>query len=183
MVANIKRLSFLVIILAILLIKISLASAVDCPRGLINDYEPGVCNLYIDRDGNHICDLSEEVVSSVPSVSLAVQPNVDKSSPAYPFIDLGLITIILYFATWFYSREKIIQPMLHKRIWNSILLITFLASGLTGLWLAMKINYGFSWNLPFNVLYIHVETGIVMALVSIFHFIERFWFYKNFFKK
>lgn len=31
----------------------------DCPKGLINDKYPGNCPLYIDTDGNGICDRSE----------------------------------------------------------------------------------------------------------------------------
>jgi hypothetical protein len=33
-------------------------TCVDCPRGLVNDPYPGRCRLYIDRDGDRICDRS-----------------------------------------------------------------------------------------------------------------------------
>jgi hypothetical protein len=32
---------------------------VACPKGLVNDRYPGRCRLYVDRNGNGICDLSE----------------------------------------------------------------------------------------------------------------------------
>jgi len=31
----------------------------DCPKGLVNDEYPGSCPLYVDTDGNGICDHSE----------------------------------------------------------------------------------------------------------------------------
>ena len=30
----------------------------SCPRGMAEDPYPGACFLYVDNDGNHICDLS-----------------------------------------------------------------------------------------------------------------------------
>ncbi len=31
----------------------------ECPRGMVNDTYPGSCGLYVDKDGNNICDNSE----------------------------------------------------------------------------------------------------------------------------
>ena len=31
----------------------------DCPKGMVNDEYPGNCPLYVDTDGNGICDHSE----------------------------------------------------------------------------------------------------------------------------
>ena len=31
----------------------------DCPKGVVNDEYPGNCPLYVDTDGNEICDHSE----------------------------------------------------------------------------------------------------------------------------
>ena len=31
----------------------------DCPKGMVNDEYPGSCPLYVDTDGNGICDHSE----------------------------------------------------------------------------------------------------------------------------
>jgi len=33
--------------------------AVACPFGQVNDKYPGRCGRYVDRNGNHICDLSK----------------------------------------------------------------------------------------------------------------------------
>lgn len=31
----------------------------SCPRGEVNDPYPGMCGLYVDKDNDDICDLSE----------------------------------------------------------------------------------------------------------------------------
>ena len=33
-------------------------TCLDCPRGVVNDPYPGRCRLYIDRDGDRLCDRS-----------------------------------------------------------------------------------------------------------------------------
>ena len=90
----------------------------------------------------------------------------------YHFLLLLLITFFTYFLSLFLVKSKIISLIIHRRIWNIILLISFLISGLLGLILAFSIDQklSISWYLPF--LWLHVEFGIVMALVSIFH---TFW--------
>ena len=56
----------------------------------------------------------------------------------------------------------------HKKFWNWMLLGTFLIAAILGLTMAITLSYG--WVLPFaDSLYIHVELGIAMAIISIFH--------------
>jgi len=90
----------------------------------------------------------------------------------YHLILLFLITFFTYFLSLFLVKSKIINLVIHRRIWNIILLISFLISGVLGLILAFSIDQkiSISWYLSF--LWLHVEFGIVMALVSIFHI---FW--------
>lgn len=87
----------------------------------------------------------------------------------YHFLLIFLVTFALYFFSLFLVKIKKISLLVHRRIWNIILLISFLISGILGLILAFSIDQklAISWYLPF--LWFHVEFGIVMALVSIFH--------------
>ncbi|MBN1162524.1 DUF4405 domain-containing protein [Patescibacteria group bacterium] len=41
----------------------------DCPFGRINDPSPGLCNRYVDSDGNDICDHSEPAPSDRVEIS------------------------------------------------------------------------------------------------------------------
>lgn len=101
----------------------------------------------------------------------------------YHFLLIFLITFIAYFFSLFLVKSKIISLIIHRRIWNIILLISFLFSGILGLVLSFSIDQKLtiSWYLSF--LWLHVEFGIVMALVSIFHTLWHLPYFTNLVKK
>lgn len=90
----------------------------------------------------------------------------------YYFFLLSFIVFDFYFISIYLVKSKKIPLITHRRLWNIILLISFLISGIIGLFLAMIIDLKASTFYYQPILWIHVETGIVMALVAIFH---TFW--------
>lgn len=103
-----------------------------------------------------------------------------KKSHKYPFVLIALPTIILYAISFILWKKKKITVLLHKQIWNLVLLVSFLVSAILGIILILRINYG--WFTGFNIMTLHVDFGIVMALVSIFHTLEHIPFWKSYFK-
>jgi len=99
----------------------------------------------------------------------------------YHLIPISLILILLYLITHILSKKKIISTINHRKIWNILLLISFLISGLLGILLIIEINFGIAIPLFFNILFWHVEIGIVMFIICIFHIIERWNYFKNLF--
>lgn len=101
----------------------------------------------------------------------------------YHFLLIFLITFFFYFLSFYLVKTKKISLLVHRRIWNIILLISFLISGILGLILAFSIDQKLtiSWYLPF--LWFHVEFGIVMALVSIFHTLWHLPYFATLVKK
>jgi len=97
---------------------------------------------------------------------------------SYYFIPILLITFICYFFSIFLIKSKKITLVQHRRFWNFVLLITFLVSGVLGLFLAFSIDQKLSlgWYLPF--MWYHVEFGIVMALVSLIHILWHIPYFK-----
>jgi hypothetical protein len=91
---------------------------------------------------------------------------------SYHFLLLFFLTFLSYFFSLFLVKTKRLNLITHRRIWNIVLLISFLISAIFGLILAFSLDQklSISWYLPF--LWFHVEAGIIMALVSIFHI---FW--------
>lgn len=87
--------------------------------------------------------------------------------PSIPFIAGYLCTYVLY-------RGSLIKKSLHVNIWNFILFSAFLISAGAGFLLMILLELGV--NLPINLglLYWHVELGITMALITIFH-IHTYW--------
>jgi len=101
----------------------------------------------------------------------------------YHFLLILFITFLVYFLSLFLVKSKKISLITHRRIWNIILLISFIISGMLGLILAFSIDQklSISWYLSF--LWLHVEFGIVMALVSIFHTLWHLPYFTSLAKK
>lgn len=102
---------------------------------------------------------------------------------SYHFFVILILTLIAYCISVFLVKLNKIQLIKHRRIWNILLLITFFISGIMGLILAFCVdnNISFSWYREF--LWFHVEFGISMAIISIFHFAYHLRYYINIFKK
>ena len=174
------------IIILFILVILS-ANAQECPRGLVNDPYPGVCGLYTDADVDSICDLSQEDIALVnmnqSSENENVQPinsSVIKTTTEYHFTAILIITLAVYSVTYFLSNRKKISVLVHKKIWNAVLLLSFLGTGISGIVLVIRLNYGI--NIPFpSALFLHVETGIVMAIVSVFHIAWHLKYFKSVF--
>jgi hypothetical protein len=146
----------------------------DCPFGLINNPAPGSCWRFIDTDQDGFCDHSQpapdkrgQVLSENDIEKAGSQ--VQKKKVGYEFFSVLIILSFLYFVSLMLAKRKIISLVTHRKIWNILLLVTFLISGISGLILVININYNLDIALFFNLLYCHVETGIAMMIIAIFH--------------
>lgn len=102
---------------------------------------------------------------------------------SYHFLFLLILVLGFYFLSNYLVNFKKISLITHRRLWNVILLISFLVSGILGLILAAFIDLKLSilWYQP--VLWLHVEFGIVMALISIIHALWHLPYYLSIIKK
>ncbi|MBT7903647.1 hypothetical protein HN587_07325 [Candidatus Woesearchaeota archaeon] len=149
--------------------------AVDCPFGEVDCV--GKCGAFVDSNHNGLCELSQE--TSVELVRSEEPKQFIPTRNKYNFIPLTLLLVVFYGMTRSLVKIKFIRLVTHQRIWNFLLLITFLISGLIGILLVTRINYGWPMNFSFNALWLHVETGIAMAIISVFHIA---WHWKYFVK-
>ena len=171
----------------------------DCPMRETNCPFPGKCGLYVDTDNDSICDHSQYSpgnrvkASNKDTVIKDLSPQKLNENPVsgnepktkvkrriYHLIPISVILTLLYILTSILSKRKIIRFGTHIKIWNVLLLISFLISGILGILLIIRVNSGLTIALPFNILFWHVEFGIAMAIISIFHII---WHWKYFFHK
>lgn len=128
--------------------------------------------------------VAKDIAASVSTgEQISTSESKDKNEKTYSFISVLIVLSLIYFTTFILSKRKIISVLTHKRIWDVFLLITFLVSGILGVLLVIRINFGSVISLPFNILFWHVEAGIAMFIISVFHIIERWYFFKNMFKK
>lgn len=105
----------------------------------------------------------------------------EKKKP-YDLISISLATFALYLFTLFLSKKKVISKRSHRQVWNVILLTTFLVSCLFGFFLVIQINYHFALKIIKTIIYWHVQVGIAMTLIAVFHFLWHLKYYLNMLK-
>ena len=100
----------------------------------------------------------------------------------YALIPIGIAIIILYALTFLLYRAGIILKKSHRQIWNTGLLLTFFITAVLGLLLAVQVN--FKLEIPWikELLVWHVDFGIGMSMIAIFHFTWHWDYYRDLLK-
>ena len=168
-----------IVLIAIILFTPTIA-ALTCPIGLTNDTYPGSCRLYTDENKDNLCDYSQ---SPIPSEQINNTASSSKIMINYYFIYILMGSLALYLASYFLSKKNKISIVSHKKIWNFLLLISFIGTGLSGIILVLNLEYGINIALPLNTLFWHVETGIVMTIIGVFHALWHIPYFKSYIKK
>ncbi len=101
---------------------------------------------------------------------MSIFTNYYLSPVAIGFFLIYAVSFVLY-------KSKRMRVSTHRKIWNVLLAGTFLVTGVFGLLLAIQAQYGLPFSIPFNMLFWHVETGIVMTMISFFHLGWHFKYY------
>ncbi len=173
----------------------------SCPRDRVNCAYPGACRSYIDTNDDNICDRSQSapqtsttaatsqttVAAVNPAISsvteTAASANVTAaagtSSRSYYFIPILIAAALLYATTWTLAARKAIKAVTHRRIWNIVLLVSMAISAILGLFLILSIDFNIDIQLPFNMLFWHVEAGIALSIIGLFHIL---WHWRYFVK-
>jgi hypothetical protein len=119
--------------------------------------------------------------SDVSAGETTAKPKNGKRS--YKFFIILFSLLILYLISSLLVKAQSISLLTHRRIWNVLLLISFLVSAIFGIMLVLAINFG--WFIPIYsfILYWHVEFGSAMAIITIFHIAWHWQYYALMFKK
>ncbi len=104
-------------------------------------------------------------------------------STHYNVSPIAIALFVIYAVSFVLYKTRRIRVSTHRKIWNVLLLVTFLTTAVFGLILAIRRDYVLLWNSPVNLLFWHVEAGVVMTLVSIFHLSWHFSYYLDLFKR
>jgi hypothetical protein len=91
----------------------------------------------------------------------------DMILPALPFT-------VGYLVTYSLHRLNLIKKSIHVNLWNMILFLVFLISGGGGFILLILLEMGIALPISQPLLYWHVELGVTLVLVTIFHF-HTYW--------
>jgi len=106
-----------------------------------------------------------------------------KTKKPYDLILISAITLGLYILTSILVKTGTLKKTTHRKIWNILLLVTALVSCLLGFFLVLQINYGWKMEWLWTVKYYHVEFGIAMTIVVLFHIFWHMNYWKTLFKK
>ena len=100
----------------------------------------------------------------------------------YALLPIGILALLLYILSYTLSRLSIIRQKDHRQFWNILLLIAFLVTGLLGLILTIQVNY--KLNIPFikELLKWHVNFGIGLTMIAVFHFLWHWDYYTGLLK-
>jgi hypothetical protein len=97
----------------------------------------------------------------------------------YNVSPIAIVLLIAYVLSFVLYKKGRIKITTHRKIWNVLLLVTFLTTGLFGLILAIRRDYALLFSFPVNLLFWHVEAGVVMTVVSIFHLSWHLNYYRE----
>lgn len=98
-----------------------------------------------------------------------------------------LLIPICIFALLFYTFSYVLVKLglwhisAHRKVWNILLLITFLVTAVLGLLLVIQINFKLEWKFVESIIKWHVDFGIAMSIVAAFHFTWHWHYYLNLF--
>lgn len=124
-----------------------------------------------------------EAASTEITVSDSPSPPERKSLPDYNFLEIFLISLLIYFGGKLLARKLEISSCKEKKFWNVFLLISFIGSAGTGMILVFIRDYDWFRSINFNFLFWHVEFSIIMTLLGIFHALWHLKYYLSIFKK
>lgn len=122
---------------------------------------------------------SEAVVSGTVTAADSESPSLFTHYNVSP-IAIGFL--LVYSVSFVLYKTKRIKTTTHRKIWNVLLLATFLITGIFGLILVVQLDYELPFTMPINLLFWHVEAGVVMTFISLFHLGWHFNYYRNLLK-
>jgi|WetSurMetagenome_2_1015567.scaffolds.fasta_scaffold126464_2 hypothetical protein len=95
-------------------------------------------------------------------------------------ITLGLL--VLYGVSFALYRTRRIKVSTHRRIWNVLLVVSFVVSCALGFVLTVRRDYALIFSFPVNIIFWHVETGIALTVIGVFHMGWHMSYYRELFK-
>ncbi len=95
----------------------------------------------------------------------------------YSIFPIGILSLVFYVFSYILVRIGTITISVHRQIWNTLLLCAFLVTASLGLILAIQVNYKIKLGITDQLLVWHVDFGIALAMIAIFHFLWHLNYY------
>jgi len=130
------------------------------------------------------CEKNQTLQSNTDNTDITTQAQPEKKTSGYEikkydFVLIFGLCVIFYIISWLLVKRKVYRKSTHRKIWNTLLLVSFLNTGLTGLFLVIQLNYLVLFSWFSKMLFWHVEFGISMAAISILHVLWHWKYFRN----
>ncbi|RLD82864.1 MAG: hypothetical protein DRJ10_04585, partial [Bacteroidetes bacterium] len=101
----------------------------------------------------------------------------------YDLIAITTNSLLLYGLSYILVKLGILNKTYHRRFWNTLLLISFIVAGGLGIFMVFQINY--DWDISFidDITFFHVDFGIALFIIALFHIIWHLNYFSKLFKK
>lgn len=100
----------------------------------------------------------------------------------YYAIPVSILILAGYLFTHFLFSRGILNQKKHRRIWNLLVTIGYVGTGITGVFLIFLLNLGISSFLNNSITWLHVELSILMVIGTLIHIHLYKKPFKNMFK-
>ncbi len=101
----------------------------------------------------------------------------------YSVITVSALCLLFYGISWALVRIKVISGDRQRKFWNILLLVSVFVAGSIGLLLAITVNLKINFPAVDKLLIWHVDFGIALVLIAIFHFLHHLNYFRNLFSK
>ncbi len=127
-------------------------------------------------DSISVIPVKQEQAQAIPS---SVPQKKKHNTVPYHFFSIALPLTGLYILLQWLSNQQKIKKASFFKIWNTLLLITFVITALLGLLLTVKLIYHLQ--IPFikSIYLVHVDFGVAMSVITLFHLARHWKYYKN----
>jgi len=96
----------------------------------------------------------------------------------YSILTISALCLLFYGVSLLLTRFKVISYAGQRKFWNTLLLISILIAGGLGLLLATTVNFKINLPVTDSLLVWHVDFGIALVLIAVFHFSWHFRYYR-----
>jgi hypothetical protein len=109
-------------------------------------------------------------IGCVNSQSYDLTSSVSENyNSTYNILPIILFLLIFYTISYILYDNENISRFTYKRIWTLLLVFSFIFTGISGIILSLFSDFNMYKQFNFNLLFWHVELGIIFVITLLFH--------------
>lgn len=156
------------------------SSVTSVSAGTTNVSNAGVSQKEKDEQVSRTFDSLQSLSPTVEEPETEQEISFSNKTP-YHFWLMVISCLVLYGVGELSVKYGRLKKTVHRKIWNTILLVSFLMSCLIGLYLVLAKMYSLSMDYSLLIA-LHVDVGTIMTVVALIHTFWHLKYFKNLFK-